>query len=270
MDQKNSFSIETLLRAASFAGSMLIFLSVLQSYIFYATFNIRITNYISFSESILLFLNEISVLLLYATLVAAVGYGTFLLFRLFIPQIKLIDILVPGKAASWLHKLISLGIAAYPVSYLLYAIILNTAHHSHPKYFYFWLCSLVFVEMAFLAGLTGIWKRIRVVKPLIQRRVFLYFITMAILFFYIWSLDRQLFLFHRNKINKVVIGWTKDQRIPLTNDSIQFLGSTGQYVFCYDQKANRSIVIHTAQFERLEFGAYRYLPGFSVFDMLYH
>jgi len=270
MDKKNTLTIETLLRTVSFTGSMLIFLSVLQSYIFYATFNIRITNYISFSESILLFLNEISILVLYATLVAALGYVTFFLFRIFIRPIEPIDILVPDEAANWLHKLISLVIAVYPVSYLLYAIILNTLHHSYPKYFYFWLCSLIFVEMAFLAGVIGIWKRIRGIKLFIRRRVFLYFITMAILFFYIWSLDRQLFLFHRNKINKVVIGWVKDKKIPLTNDSIQFLGSTGQYVFCYDLRANRSIVIHTAQFDRLEFGAYHDLPGFSVFDMLYH
>jgi|GEM_PF-4775161 len=67
---------------------MLIFLSILQSYIFYATFNIRITNYISFSESILLFLNEISVLLLYAMLVATGYYLTFLVFRFFIPHVQ--------------------------------------------------------------------------------------------------------------------------------------------------------------------------------------
>jgi hypothetical protein len=270
MPTKSTFSIESLLRTVSFAGSMLIFLSILQSYIFYATFNIQITNYISFSESILLFLNEISVLLLYAMLVMTAYYLTLGIFRLFIPQVKAIDILVPNENSKWLHKLISLTIAVYPVSYLLYAIILNTAHHSHPKYFYFWLVSSIFIEVVVFSGIIEIWKRIRQIKPFIGRRVFMYFIGMSILFFYIWSLDRQLFLFHRNQINKAVVAWTKDRRVFLTSDSIQFLGSTGQYIFCYDLKSDRSIVIRTAQFDRVEFGAYANLPGFSVFDMLYH
>jgi hypothetical protein len=93
--------------------------------------------------------------------------------------------------------------------------------------------------VTFVGGLVGVWKRIRDIKPFIQRRAFVYFISMAILFFYIWSLDRQLFLFHRNKINKTVIGWVKTQRFPLTNDSIQFLGSTEAYIFCFDWKTSQ-------------------------------
>ncbi|WP_188931001.1 hypothetical protein [Puia dinghuensis] len=121
-----------------------------------------------------------------------------------------------------------------------------------------------------IVGVISLWKKVHRYKPFIQKRVFTYLLFMAVMFFYIWSLDRQLFLFHRNKINKPVIGWLKDKRFPLTNDTIQYLGSTGKYVFCYDLKGGRSIIVNVSQFDRIEFGSYKDLPGISVFDMLYH
>lgn len=269
---KSSFSIDSALKLISFSASVLIFLSILKSYIFYATFGISITNYISFSEAILLFLNEVAILLLYYLLLATglcLTYGIFYVFR---RQTRPIDIFIPDRTSPFIHKLFSAALMLYPIFYLFFAIVKNNRDHSSVKSFLFWLISLSIAEVLILIATINYWKKVRETKQAIRKSVFTYILLASALFFYIWSLDRQLFLFHRNRINKSVIGWVKDKEKPvtLTNDTIQYLGSTGKYVFCYDQVSKKSIIIDAAQFTRIEFGSYSHLPGFSAFDLLFH
>lgn len=269
-EKSNSFSVEGLFRIVTFIGSTLIFLSILKAYIFYATFGIHITNYISFSEAILLFLNEVAVLIWYFLILSAAVAIMYFLTRRFYPDARLIDIVVPDKTSNFLHKLLSVAVVVYPLFYLFYAIVMNAFHYSSTKIFVFFLVSFVIIEVLIIFLVIELWHYVVKRKYSLQGKVLVYLVFAAILFFYTWSLERQLFLFHRNRINKEVIAISKDKTDTLTNRSIQFLGSTDKYIFCYDLQKKRAIVISTAPYDRIEFGSYESLPGFSIFDLLFH
>jgi len=269
-ENTSSFSVEGLFRIVTFIGSSLIFFSILKAYVFYATFGIRITNYISFSEAILLFLNEVAVLIWYFMILSAVIAILYFVARRFHFDIRLIDIIVPDKSSPLFHKLFGTAVVVYPLFYLFYAIVMNAFNYSSTKNFVFIMITFIIMEVVVIVLVIELWRYVVKRKYSLQGKVFGYLVFAAILFFYTWSLERQLFLFHRNKINKTVVAMSKDRTDTLTNRSIQFLGSTEKYVFCYDLNKEMAIVVSTAQYDRIEFGTYKNLPGFSIFDLLFH
>lgn len=263
-------SLDSNIKLITFLGSTIIFLSLLKSYVFYSTFGIRITNYISFSEAVLLFLNEIAILTLYSFLLLSLFVLIFYLFRLKFKNATPIDVLLPDRKATFLHKILCLGFYVYPLFYLFYAIVMNVRHYGNPTMFFFLLISFIIIEILIIISVIRLWKKLALNKQESARKVFLYTIFISVIFFYTWALERQLFLFHRNKINKEVIAFHDDKRINLTNKDIQFLGATAKHIFCYNISQKRAIVIDASKFERIEFGSYPYLPGFSIFDLLFH
>lgn len=269
-ETKTLFTTDNTVKLVTSFGSAIIFLSILKAYVFYASFGIRITNYITFSEAILLFLDEIAVLILYFLLIFSLFTLIYYAVSFKNNQYKLIDVLVPSVNSSWIHKLLCLAVFLYPLFYLFYAIVINALHYSHFKLFVFFLISFFFIELMLLLLTISWWKKLVNKKYEMQNKIFGYIFIACIAFFYTWSLDRQLFLFHINKINKTVVAYSKDNTTFLTNRDVQFLGSTGKFIFCYNNKEERAVIIDAAKFDRVEYGTYHHLPGFSIFDLLFH
>jgi hypothetical protein len=262
--------LDTAIKPISFLGSAIIFLSIIKSYIFYSTFGIRITNYISFSEAILLFLNEIAVMILYFAILCAVFGLVYLIAQSKNKEINLFDLFLPRANAKILLKLTYLFLYAYPLLYLFYALLMNVHHYGRPIMFVFLLVCVVLMEILIFIFIIRVWKKVSANRVSSGKKAFIYAFTLSIIFFYTWSLERQLFLYHRNKINKEVICYKDGKQIVVTDKNIQFLGATAKYIFCYNILREVAVVIDASKFERIEFGKYHSLPGFSIFDLLYH
>lgn len=304
---KGKISIESLIRWPTFIGSSIIICSIIKSYVFYATYGIQFTNYISFSEAVLLFLHEVAILVWYMLFIATLVIAIYFLLRKYSPSLTTEEIFIPdnsspfsNRVANSIHKIVVLCLALYPLFYLFYFIVKSLERYSSQKIFVYHLVAFLFIELFIITVVLLNWKRKfpvkkKLVKPFLAWLVFSY-----ILLFYTWSLARQLFLFHRNGINKEVSGIKNNvvRRFNLVDSSnpvdstvsfqniypdsvahfqdeqalrqVQFIGSTANYLFFYDQGRKVSVVIDVRTFDQVEYGEYRDLPGFSIFDLLYH
>src|ERR1044071_5276311 len=108
------YGLENILKWVSSIGPAIIFLSILKSYIFYATYGIRFTSYISFSEAVLLFLHEVAILLWFMLMVLTVVTLLFFVTRRFRKSLNIEEFIVPDSTSSFFHKIICIAVGLYP------------------------------------------------------------------------------------------------------------------------------------------------------------
>jgi hypothetical protein len=268
---KFNIRVDDTTKLLSLAGSSFIFLSILKSFIFYNTFGIRITNYLNFSEALLLFIDEIAIFILYVfALFVIIGLIFFISKRLY--RISFTDLFIPSRKTNLFNKSLAALLILYPLFYCPYAIS-KTVYQFYSTDIFWSLFIILYLTLGLvLYSLYLLWKKYADQR---DRYIRLYIPAITLLYlslFYLHFLNRQLFLFHQNKIYKSVSCY-KDGKKQFNTmpDSIHYLGSTHEYIFFYNYPEKRAIIFESKKFDQVEFGDhYSNLPGFSISDILYY
>lgn len=254
--------------------SCLIAFSIIKSFLFFNSFGIKITNYLSFSECLLLFIDEISIFCWYTLLISTSYLMLFIITKRFVPQIKVLDFLILNWNGSNLVKTISLFIYGLPILYLSKAFIL---------FVYDFTTTLGFVFLTFLVAFYLIFAivfiyrkgdKISKANKNIHTVLILYLTFIFTVCFYTSSLRRQMFLFHVNKVNQYVACYDKSGQIIIESsftNNVQYIGSTKEYIFFYNIESKKTNIYRLSSFEKIEIGQKKFdkIPGSSIFDVLY-
>lgn len=266
-------NLEVILKWITSVIGCLVSFSIVRLLIYYKSFNVQITNYLSFSECILLFTDQLALFLWFVIILFLVYTTLYFIISAFVKGFQYKDLMnMVYHDKKWL-RIILVIVFMIPLLYLENAFIDYTYHHAkRASFIAYFICSIIALIYAalFFFKLSKGSLQTRQVSDILTA----YLVCVCTICFYTSMLRRQLYLVEVNKLNQQVTCYDlSDKKVVESNfsNNIQYLGSTKEFIIFYDMQSKIAAIYKTASFNRIEFGPanYRQVPGWSIFDILY-
>jgi len=239
-------AIDIFPKAIAILSSLLVFLGVIASVVYYRSFNINILEYITLGESLVLFISKFS------SLCVSAIFG-FLLSKLFLePAQKESDIEdsfdAPYQEITIRQKL--------HVFFVILPLFLLSINGFSPLVL--WSLPVALAVRSYV--LYYILKRLRIVLKYreIDYKIFQYIQSAGISLVILASVSMtEAYMVHSGNKNKIVTLYCSKGGITQTNSNIIYLGKSELYYYLYNKSEKKAVIIKTELVDRMEISSFK-------------